>query len=109
MVGESRRLSPTAARTAAAELRLPRGRRALSGALHTDAQACATVGKAAPPIRVPRATPGLPTDYELRRMGRPTDRCSTDRPPLAEDPDQEEITNEDQSETTNTHEDHHKD
>ena len=42
MVGESRRLSPTAARTAAAELRLPRGRRALSGAPHTDAQACAT-------------------------------------------------------------------
>ena len=42
MVGESRRLSPTAARTAAAKLGLPRGQRALSGALHTDAQACAT-------------------------------------------------------------------
>ena len=41
MVGESRCLSPTAARTAAAELGLPRGRQALSGALHTDAQACA--------------------------------------------------------------------
>ena len=37
-----RRLSPMAARTAAAELGLPRGRRALSGALHTYAQACAT-------------------------------------------------------------------
>ena len=41
-MGESQRLSPTAARTAAADSGLPRGRRALSGALHSDAQACAT-------------------------------------------------------------------
>ena len=51
-------------------------------------------GKAAPPVRVPRATPGLPTDCELRRTGRSTDRFSTDQG----HPEEEEA--EDHQETT---------
>ena len=38
----------------------------------------------------PWSTPGLPTDCELRRTGHSADRFSPDRPPRAEDPDQED-------------------
>ena len=58
---------PTAARIAAADSGLPRGRRALSGALHSDAQVCATE---LAERRLPSTSlvPGLPTDCELRRL-----------------------------------------
>ena len=86
---------PTAARIAAAELGPSAGpasslRRSSLGRAGLRNRA----GRAAPPVRVPGATPGLPTDCELRRTGRSTDRFSTDRPPRrprAEDPDQDRL------------------
>ena len=70
---------PTAAGIAAAELGPDTGpASSLRRFSHGRAGSCDTAGRAAPPVRVPGATPGL-SDCELQRTGRSTDRFSTDQ------------------------------
>jgi len=71
---------PTAASIAAAELG-PLAWPASSLRLFSHGRAGSrdTAGRAAPPVRVPSATPGLSTDCKLQRTGRSTDRFSTDQ------------------------------
>ena len=70
---------PTAASVAAPELR-PSAWPAssLRPSSHERAGLRDTAGRAAPPVRVSFATPGLPIDCKLQRMGRSTDRFFTD-------------------------------
>ena len=80
----------TAARIAAADSGLPRGRRALSGTLHTDAQVCATQPaeqRLQSTSLVPRPDSPPTVSSDERVVPR---TASPDRPPRAEDPNQED-------------------
>ena len=71
---------PTAASIAAAELgpfAWPASSLRLSS--HERSGSRDTAGRAAPPVRVSCATPGLSTDCKLQRTGHSTDRFSTDQ------------------------------
>ena len=79
MVGESRRLSPTAASVAAPDLGpLVWPASSLRRSSHGRAGSRYTAGRAAPPVRVSGASPGLSADCKLQRTGRSTDRFFTD-------------------------------
>jgi len=79
VVGESRRPVPTAASVAAPDpgpLAWPAS--SLRCSSHGRAGSRHTAGRAAPPVRVSGASPGLSTDPRLQRTGRSTDRFFAD-------------------------------